>query len=76
MRKKKSFHYLEADIPWKEKEKIRHEINNVYARYDGLSVIAHRSVGLDNHYYIYYVENHGFDDYNIFMRVEDIDEEE
>ena len=69
----KQFLYEEADISWQEKEKIRHEINTYYKKYQDLPLIAHRSVGLDGNYYIYYVENHGFDDINIFYRLEDLD---
>lgn len=64
------FAYPEADIPWREKEKIRHEINSNYFRYKGKKIIAHPSLGIDDEYYIYYTENHGFDDINIFARVE------
>ncbi len=70
------FIYPEADISWKEKEKIRHEIDTLYNKYDGLPLIAHRSIGFDGNYYIYYVENLGYDELNIFMRVEDLDEED
>ena len=73
------YYLYEADesIPIKEKGKIFHEINYYYHRkYYGLPIIAHRSLGLDDRYYIYYCENHGFGEYNIFMRVEDLDKED
>lgn len=70
------FFYDEANLPWEEKEKIRHEINTYYSKYSGLSIIAHKSLGIDNHYYIYYVENHGFDDFRIFYRLDDLEEED
>ena len=70
------YHFADADLPWKEREKIRHEINTCYSKYWGLPIIAHRSLGIDDRYYIYYVENHGFDEYCIFLRVDDMDEEE
>lgn len=65
----KYYEYWMSAIPWQEEEKIRHEINTNYSRYEGLKIIAHPSVGLDNEYYIYYAENYGFDDYLIFARV-------
>lgn len=70
--------YKEDDtVPIKEKSKIFHELNYYFhSKYNGLPIIAHRSLGLDDHYYIYYCENHGFGEYNIFMRVEDLDEED
>ena len=70
------YYYDEADLPWEEKEKIRHEINTYYSKYSGLPIIAHRSLGIDNQYYIYYVENHGFDDLCIFCRLDDLEEED
>ena len=42
----------------------------------GLYYIAHRSLGLDNGYYIYLIENHGFDDYVFLMRYDNLDDEE
>ena len=66
---KRDSEYVGSNIPWKEREKIRHEINTYYQRYQGLHVIAHPSVGLDNKYYIYYAENYGYDDFNIYLRV-------
>ena len=71
-----SAHRRKIFIPWKEREKIRHEINTFYKLYEGMPVIVHRSVGVDNKYYLYYVYNHGFDDYEFFDRWEDIDDEE
>lgn len=70
------FRYTEEELPWREKEKIRHEINTFYAKYRGLPIIVHRSIGLDGKYYLYYVENWGFDNFNIFMRLPDLDEED
>ncbi len=64
-------------IPYKEMNKIYHEINYYYhIKYSGLPIITHRSIRLDDHYYVYYCENHGFGEYNIFMRVEDLDVED
>ena len=66
--------YYNVDgVPWLEWEKIRHEINSNYSKYKGLRIIAHSSVGIDDNYYIYYVENHGFDDYSLIIRVPNLD---
>ncbi len=59
------------NIPWKERAKIRHEINTYYSKYAGKSVIWHRSIGLDGCYYVYIVENHEFDDYMMIARIPD-----
>ena len=48
----------------------------LHPKYDGLLYIAHRSVGLDNGYYIYLLENHGFDDYLFLMRYDNLDDED
>ena len=37
----------------------------------GIPIAAHTSFGIDGIAYIYYFENHGFDDYNIFYKVVD-----
>lgn len=57
-----------SDIPWQEKEKIRHEVNTLYHKYRRMGVIIHRSVGFDNEYYVYYIENLGFDRYEFIAR--------
>ena len=63
----------ENDIPWQEKEKIRHEVNTLYHKYRRMEVIIHRSVGCDNEYYVYYIENLGFDDYVFIARLRNRD---
>ncbi len=64
-------------IPPKEREKVRHEVNNLYySKYYGLLYIAHRSLGLDSGYYIYLIENHGFDDYRFLARYVNLDDED
>lgn len=64
-------------IPEKERGKVRHEVNNLYfSKYYGLLYIAHRSVGLDNKYYIYLLENYGFDDYCFLARYQNLDDED
>ena len=62
------FELPEADFDWKEKEKIRSEINTNYIRYRGKEFAAHFSYGLDDMPYVYYFENRGFDDINIYYR--------
>ncbi len=64
------FEYEEADFDWREKEKIRSEINTNYSKYRGKPIGIHLSYGLDDKSYKYYFENHGFDDINIFIRSE------
>ena len=72
---KKPFIKRPCDIPWQEQEKIRHEVNTFYQKYKRKSRIWHRSVGLDDRYYIYIVENFGFDDYQMIARIPDWEEE-
>ena len=64
------FEYEEADFDWREKEKIRAEINTNYSKYRNKPIAVHRSYGIDDRSYMYYFENHGFDDINIFIREE------
>ena len=54
----------------KEYAKICGEINSNYAKYEGKPFAIHMSYGIDNRAYWYYFENHGYDDYNIYMRIE------
>ena len=56
------------EIPWAEKEKIRHEVNTFYSKYESYTIISHPSVGLDNRFYIYFILNMGFDDYAFLGR--------
>ena len=54
----------------KEYSKIVSEIDSVFdARYCGKNICAHSSFGIDGVAYIYWFENHGFNNYNIFLRV-------
>ena len=56
-------------LPHKEYGKICSEINSVYdARYKGKKIAAHPSFGVDGRAYVYWFENRGFNDYNIFRR--------
>ena len=53
-----------------EYAKIISEINTNYTLYRNKSVAAHYSYGADHVAYVYFFENHGFDDYVIFARME------
>lgn len=64
------FEFEEADFDWREKEKIRSEINTNYSRYKDIKMGVHISHGIDDKTYKYYFENHGFDDINIYARLE------
>ena len=56
----------------KEYAKICSEINRKYdSMYRDQLIFAHVSFGLDGVAYVYWFENHGFNDYNIFLRVVD-----
>lgn len=55
-----------------EYAKICGEINQIYdIQYKGMRIGAHVSFGIDGIAYVYWFENHGFDNYNIFMRTVD-----
>ena len=55
-----------------EYRKICSEINQIYdVQYKGKRVGAHTSFGIDGKAYVYWFENHGFDNYNIYLRVVD-----
>ncbi|MCI6782294.1 hypothetical protein ACTQ1U_15100 [Thermoguttaceae bacterium LCP21S3_D4] len=50
-----------------EYAKICSEINTNYAKYDGKKFAVHASYGIDQKAYWYYFENHGYDNYNIYI---------
>lgn len=55
-----------------EYRKINAEINRIYeVQYKGKRIAAHPSFGIDGKAYVYWFENHGFDNYNIYLRVKD-----
>lgn len=55
-----------------EYRKICSEINQIFdVQYRDKKIAAHSSFGIDGKAYVYWFENHGFDNYNIFMRVVD-----
>ncbi|MEE3482119.1 MAG: hypothetical protein VZQ80_09065 [Lachnospiraceae bacterium] len=52
--------------------KIISEINALYnSQYKGSQYCAHLSFGIDGVGYVYFFENHGFNNYNIYQRVVD-----
>ena len=56
----------------KEYAKIRSEINQIYeVQYKNKRIAAHISFGIDGNAYVYWFENHGFDEYNIFYVTRD-----
>lgn len=55
-----------------EFRKICSEINQIYdVQYKDKRIGAHTSFGTDGRAYVYWFENHGFDNYNIYLRVAD-----
>ena len=55
-----------------EYRKIYSEINLIFdVQYKDKRVAAHTSFGIDGKAYVYWFENHGFDNYNIYLRVAD-----
>ena len=56
------FYYNTFILSRSEYAKIISEINTNYG--------LHCSVGLDGRYYLYYFENHGFNNYNIVEKIE------
>lgn len=67
----KSFDYSAIPLSNAEIAKVCSEINSCYSKYAGLPIILHRSMDLDYNWCIYYVENRGFNDYNIFEKFYD-----
>lgn len=53
----------------REYKKIVSEINCAYdVKYKNKLLCSHASFGIDGVAYIYWFENHGFNDYNIYLR--------
>ena len=57
-------------LPASEYAKICSEISSNYAKYRDKALAIHASYGVDNKPYWYYFENQGYDNYNIYMRIE------
>ena len=64
-----AFRYNTFILSRREYAKICGEINSNYSKYEGLQFAIHASYGLDNKAYWYYFENHGYNDYNIYLRI-------
>ena len=64
------FNFRTFNLEPAEYAKIRSEINTNYGKYKGKRLAVHASYGIDDNAYLYYFENEGFDNYNIYMRVE------
>ncbi len=66
----KPFQYPACYLDYKEYAKVISEINTNYELYRNKPYPVHYSVGIDGRYYVYYFENHGFNDYNIVEKLE------
>ena len=64
------FRFTTFNLEKAEFAKIVSEINSNYDSFKGKEIAFHVSLGLDDRYYAYYFENHGFNDYNIFNKFE------
>lgn len=49
---------------------LNSEINTNYDLYRNEPYPVHYSISTDNRYYVYFFENHGFNDYNIVEKFE------
>ena len=65
-----NFQYGTFRLPGAEYAKICSEINTNYAKYRDKPFAVHASYGIDNKAYWYYFENHGYYNYNFYLRVE------
>ncbi len=65
-----NFIYNTFRLSVSEYAKVYGEINTNYKKYKDKEFAIHASYGLDNRAYLYYFENHGYNNYNIYMRVE------
>lgn len=64
------FKYQTFILPYAEYAKICSEINTYYyAKYKDKELAVHMSYGVDANAYWYFFENHGYNNYNIYMRV-------
>ena len=62
------FLYPTFHLEHREYAKIISEINTNYGKYKSIPFPTHVSYGIDNRPYVYWLENHGFNDYNIYMK--------
>lgn len=61
-----NFEFPPFELPRQEYGKIIHEINTNYSKYKGKKLAIHRSLDLQGNYCVYFFENHGYGNYNIF----------
>ncbi len=66
--KGRPFEFPACILEQAEYAKVISEINTNYALYKGQRFSIHYSIGVDNRYYMYFFENRGFNDYNIFEK--------
>lgn len=62
--------YPAFELSSAEYAKIVNEISTNYGKYKNKRFAIHMSYGIDNRPYWYYFENHGFNNYNIYQRIE------
>ncbi len=65
------FSYPSLELESAEIAKVYHEISTNYGKYEGKTIIMHRTKDLDRDWCIYYVENRGYGDYNIIEKYYD-----
>lgn len=62
------FIYRTLELKPAEYARIISEINNCYSVYEGQRFCMHESYDFFSGAYVYYFENHGFNDYNIYQK--------
>ena len=65
------YSYPSLELENAEISKICQEISTNYKKYKDRALIMHRTKDLDRIWCIYYVENRGYGDYNIFEKYYD-----
>ncbi len=66
---RREYTLFQCEFDWREREKIRSEINTNYTKYKKERYCVHISYGLDGYSYEYYFVNRGFDDYFFYARI-------
>ena len=66
---RREYTLFRCELDWREREKIRSEINTNYTKYKKERYCVHISYGLDGYSYEYYFVNRGFDDYFFYARI-------
>lgn len=64
----KPFEFEPCTLSKSEYAKIISEINSNYDMYKDIKYASHSTLDIDGNYYVYYFENHGFNDYNIIAK--------